>query len=231
MSVSGGRQRRVRKRPIGERRRPHRTPSILIVECDSATLRSQAISMAADLERIVRTVVPSATIRLVSATSQESLLSGLGRCKEECGGFDNVAIVGHSNRRGLRLAPGLSVPWDKLGLWIEPFRPKRAILVACEAGGWLPSEALFNGIRTLREIYGSPVVTTEKQAASVTVLVPYLMLDNRLPRDILAVHLVNFALTGGVIFRHTRKQFQKAGPVEAAVWTGWEEILKAVLRR
>jgi hypothetical protein len=187
--------------------------------------------MALDLEGIVRLFVPSATLRLVRATSREALLEDLGRCKVECGGFDHVAVVGHSNRSGLRLAPGLSVSWDDFAPWIEPFQPKCAILVACEAGRWLPSEALFRRIRSLREVYGSPVVTTEAQAGAVKVLVPYLLLGNQMPPNIVPLQLLNFALSGGILFRQRRKEFQRAGPLEAAIWTGWEDILRAALGR
>lgn len=144
-----GSRRRTRSRLAGKRKIRSKAPSILIIECDPATLESQALSMARDLEGIVRLVVPSATLRLVPAASPELLLHDLGRCKVECGRFDHVAVVGHSNRNGLRLAPGLSVSWEKFAPWIEPFGPKCAILVACEAGRWLPSEALFSGIASL----------------------------------------------------------------------------------
>lgn len=226
-----GSRRRARSRLAGKRKVRSRAPSILIIECDPATLESQALSMARDLQGIVRLVVPSATLRLVPAVSRESLLHDLGRCKVECGGFDHVAVVGHSNRNGLRLAPGLLVSWEDFAPWIEPFRPKCAILVACEAGRWLPSEALFSGIASLREIYGSPVITTEAQAGAVKILVPYLLVGNRLPPDILPLQLLNFALTGGIVFRQTKKEFQRAGPLEAAIWTGWEDMLRAALGR
>lgn len=226
-----GSPRRGRPRLAGKRKARSKSPSMLIIECDLATLESQALSMARDLEGIVPLVVPSATLRFVRAASRESLLHDLGRCKVECGGFDHVAVVGHSNRNGLSLAPGLFVSWADFARWIEPFRPKCAILVACEAGGWLPSEALFSGIASLREIYGSPLITTEAQAGAVKVLVPYLLLGNRRPPEILQLQLLNFALTRGVLFRQTRKEFQRAGPIDAAIWTGLEEILKAALRR
>ncbi len=185
--------------------------------------------MARELEGITRLVLPSIQTRLVAGPSSGSLLQQLGMCKGQHGHLSHVVVVGHSNERGLQLARDLFTSWEGFAAWVEPFRPKCVILVACEAGRWLPASALFSGISTLQEIYGSPVVTTEAQAAAIKVLVPYLLSGNRLPKNILPLQLLNFALTQGVIFRQTRKDFRRATPAEGILWNGWEMILKQTL--
>lgn len=206
-------------------------PSLLVLECDSDTLAAQAISMAQELEGIARLTIPSIQTRLVAGASSASLLQQLGVCKEQHGHFSHIVVVGHSNTRGLRLARDLFTPWESFAAWVEPFRPRCMVLVACEGGRWPPANALFGGISTLQEVYGSPVVTTVAQAAAIKVLVPYLLSGNRLPKNILSLQLLNFALTQGVIFRQTCKDFRRATPAEGVLWTEWEMLLKQVLGR
>lgn len=216
---------------VRSRSRRKKEPALLILECDPETLAAQAISMARELEGIARLALPSIQTRLVAGASSSELLQQLGSCKEENDHFSHVVVIGHSNARGLRLARDLFTPWESFAAWVKPFGPKCMVLVACEAGRWLPSSDLFRGISTLQEIYGSPVVTTEAQAAAIKVLVPYLLSGNRLPKDILPLQLLNFALTQGVIFRQIRKDFRQATPSEGVLWTGWEMLLKQVLGR
>ena len=39
----------------------------------------------------------------------------------------------------------------------------------------------------------------------------------------------NLLLTGGILFRRTRQEFLRSGAAEAAMWTGIEELLRALL--
>jgi hypothetical protein len=225
------------RKPNKTKRRPRQSlkakeSSLLILECDAIRLADQSISIAQDLHGIVRTYVPNAVTSLVQATSQHVLLSELAWYKEEHGRFTVIVVVGHSNVSGLQLTGDNFASWEAFARWLEPFQPKRIVLVACEAGRWLPSKALFEGITTLQEIYGSPVPTTVQQASVVKILVPYLLSGHRLSTEFLRLmQLGNFLFTGGVLFRQTRKDFRRAGTDEAAVWTGLEELLKVALAR
>jgi hypothetical protein len=73
---------------------------------------------------------------------------------------------------------------------------------------------------------------TQQQASVVKLLVPYLLMGEHLPDDILQMgQVAHFLITEGVLFRQTRKEFKKAGPVDAILWTGLEEVIGAALRR
>lgn len=213
----------------GSVRKAKTPPSLLVLECNSALLASQEITLAGDVFDIARRFVPKAIMSLVQGTRKEELLFRLGECKQQGGEFGLVVVIGHSAQRGIRLTPDHEASWSEFALWLSPFRPQRVILVACEAGRWLPSVALFSGIPTLQEIYGSPVVTTQQQAAYVKLLVPYFLSGKRLPKDILLIQATNFLLTRGVVFRQTRAEFRRCGPTDGAIWTGLEELLRTIV--
>jgi hypothetical protein len=217
---------------IRRRQKKKAPPSTLILECAADRLAAQSISIAQELDAVMRQWVPAVPTRLVRATTLGSLLSHLAQCKEERKAFGIVVVVGHSNMSGLWLTADVFVPWEAFSRWIQPFEPERMILVACEAGRWLPSKALFQGIASLKEIYGSPVAITPQQASAVKLLLPYLLMGGRLRKNFLQLaQAANFLLTGRVIFRKTRKEFQRAGIAEGMLWTGLEELMKAALRR
>lgn len=221
-----------KRRRTGTRVARHVQPSVLILECDPAKLAAQSLTSAQQLDRVVAAVVPSAQRYLVAATCRQALLSQLAQCKEECGKVDVVVMCGHSNEDKLCLTADWRAPWNEVAQWIAPFSPKSVVLVACQAGRWLPSKALFDGVLTLREIYGSPAALTDQQAKLVQLLVPYLLNNGRLETDVFRMlQLANFALTRGVIFRQTRKGFQQSAPAEGLIWTGIESLLQAYLHR
>lgn len=221
-----------KKRRTGTRVARHVRPSVLILECDPAKLAAQSLTSARQLDRIVATVVPSAQRYPIAATCRQALLSQLAQCKEECGKVDVVVICGHSNKDKLCLTADWRAPWNEVAQWIAPFSPKSVVLVACQAGRWLPSKALFDGVLTLREIYGSPASLTDQQAILVQLLVPYLLSNGRLKTDVSRMlQFANFALTRGVIFRQTRREFQQSAPAGGLVWTGIESLLQAYSHR
>lgn len=220
-----------RRRP-GTRVARHVRSSVLILECDSAKLAAQSLSSARQLDRIVAAVAPSAQRYLVTTTRRQELLSQLAQCKEECGKVDVVVMCGHSNKDKLCLTADWRAPWNEVAQWIAPFSPKAVVLIACQAGRWLPSKALFDGVLTLREIYGPPASITDQQAILVQLLVPYLLNNGRLNIGVFQMlQIANFALTRGVIFRQTRKGFQQSAPAEGVIWTGIESLLQAYLAR
>lgn len=176
--------------------------------------------------------MPSARRCVIPATSQQTLQLELARCLQGCGRSAIVAVCGHSNQTGLRLAADLFVSWEAFARWIAPFKPKHLVLVACQGGRWLPSKALFEGIPTLQEVYGSPAAVTDQQAEIVKLLVPYVLANGRPPQHILQIAQVgNFLLTRGVIFRQTRKEFERTGVAEGLLWTMLEDFLIKGLAR
>jgi hypothetical protein len=226
-----------RTKPSGSRKevRKSRTaipvcPTLIILECDPAKLASQSQTSAQDIDRLVGTSVPSARRYFIPASSRNELLIQLAHCKEECGAVDIIVVCGHSNQEGLKMTSDCFAKWAEVAQWIAPFQPKRVVLVACQGGRWLPSSTLFNGISTLQEIFGSPVRLTDEQAILIKLLIPYLLTNGALNKNVLqALQGANFLLTGGVIFHQTRNGFKKSRREDGVLWTGVEDLLKRSL--
>lgn len=196
------------------------------------TLAAQSSAVASDLEKIVKVLVPQAETVRARAGSQKEMLLECARWKRERGSFDIVAAVGHSNISGVRLASDAEVSWQAFASWLKPFSPRVAVLVACEAGRWRATKALFEGIPTLNELYASPVLVTDWQAVGVKVLVPYLLTGRQLKVGELRVaQILNFLITRGVLFRRTRRDFRNPDVIEGKAWTIGEEMLKMLLQR
>lgn len=176
-----------------------------------STLRTPALAVVCDL---------------VQASTQERLLAQFAHLAIRGMKYDVVLVVGHSNRNVLALASNAVCTWSVVAQWIDPFQPRLIVLAGCEAARWLPSAALFAGIKTLREIYGTPVASTEAQLQVLRLFLAYLFAGGKVGRDLrLLSQTLNYALTGGIIFRQTRAEMEAHGPREAAIWTGLEDIL------
>jgi len=187
--------------------------------------------MAADVHAAIKQLLPDVVADLVRVTTERQLLADLGERAERNATYRIVLVVGHSNIEKLALAQDSAPSWSGVAKWLSPFRPKVMVLGACEAGRWLPSQTLFRGIESLREIYGSPVPTTQAQLLPLQALTLYLLAGRRVAKDYLrSAQTVAFALTGGVIFRQTRAE-ASGDPVEALLWTGLEDTVRKVLRR
>jgi len=90
---------------------------------------------------------------------------------------------------------------------------------------------LFNGIDSLQEVYGTPVLATQAQLALLKVLVYCLLAGVKVQREPLRfAQIANFALTGGLVFRQTRADLRSHGRAEAAAWTTLEDVLTALTR-
>ena len=229
-------KRRSWTRPRGQgtslKKRPKAAPSLLILECDPEKLPAEPTSFGEDLESVVKGFVPRGRPVRILAKTQSQLLADLGRLKTEVGHFQMVAIVAHSNASGVGLTADSAVSWEVLSSWLLPFAPKVVILVACEAGRWVAARALFEGIPTLKEVYGSPVLINDLQAAAIKLLVPYLLSGKRLTIEGLRMgQFVNFLVTRGIVLGRTRQDFQEPGVLEGLAWTAGEELLNRVFER
>ncbi len=136
-------------------------PSPLILDCDPAPLPERTASFGDELEAAVGISAPRARRLRIRAGTTAELLSDLGAAKTAVGHFDLIVVIGHSNERKLALTRDGHVTWSAVARWLAPFCPKKIILVACEAGRWVPGAALFEGIPSLRDVYGSPVLVND----------------------------------------------------------------------
>jgi hypothetical protein len=176
------------RRPTGRIRRPR---SILIVQCDTEKLVRDVLSIAADMEFCLRLVAPEADVQRVEGTNLMDLLSKLGECADtrrgafpEEPGFDFIVLIGHSDREGIRLASDKWARWEELGAWLEPLKPNRIALVACQAGRERPVCNVFDQVPSLREIYSTPGSASAQQVQIVSALTLILVKSWQSQRDL-----------------------------------------------
>lgn len=206
--------------------------SVLILECDAERLELDGISMARDVHSVVERLLPAVRRDLVQVTTEHKLLTDFADRATRGNKYDVVLVVGHSSLEGLALARDRRSRWPVVARWLEPFSPRVVVLAGCEGGRWLPSKALFDGLNSLNEIYGTPVLSTQPQLRALELLVVFLSAGGKVSAEWLRwAQATAFALTDGVIFRQTRAEFRSGGLAEGATWTMLEAVLRKLLNR
>lgn len=208
-----------------------RRKAVLIVECDSVTLERQNLALGEQLRASVKLAFPRNRVELVQTETEAELLRRLGEIARDGQRYRSVVIIGHSNRDGLRLTADRFYEWAAVAKWFAPFDPHRVILIACEAGRWLPCAALFEGIPDLKEIFGSPVPAHKNQIWFVLASVMY-ALGAKKPEGkwVAMMQAANFIITKGLMFRNTRRDYERGGVAEAEGWAKVENFLDQVMR-
>src|SRR2546426_4970591 len=86
-----------------KRTNPRKVPSLLILECDSAKLASQSLSIATHVRSQVSSLAPQAYVKTVLGDTWEDLSLKLAACAEGGATFDNIVVIAHSNSKGICL--------------------------------------------------------------------------------------------------------------------------------
>lgn len=231
ISKVSNRRRRTAPRGVSHRSVP-RPKSILILQCDADKLESQGFRFSSSIEQTVRLFAPTSQSCRVKVTSQQSLLKGLADISQTIPTVDILVVEAHSNNSGLAMGSGFHLTWAQFANWIAKFQPKHVVLIGCQAGRWLPCSALFRGIPSLKEIYGSPTLLSESEAKWVFPLVLYLIHGGKLnKKQAVAASIANFLVSKSVTLRRTRAEFNKAGVEEGKIWTLGESWLRRFLNR
>jgi hypothetical protein len=200
----------------------------LVLECDPEGLGPLAV--ASVVAAALSNAFGPESVVLVRARTRNGLLAELGRLAAEKRVFDLAVVLGHSDRSVLQLTHDHAASWVEAAGWLAPFKPSQAVLLACEAGGFLPSAALFHGVPTLSVLYGCPT-ETNLAAAFVWLLAYLLVRTKRAPRG-----LLDFVNTVGVLhsqtlwYRQTRRALRRASPVERIGRVLLEGVLRDLRR-
>jgi len=184
---------------------------VLVLECDSAKLAAQSLSMADEIEASVRLFSHGVAIEVVKSATEQFLTQQFAQLAQLNWKFRIVVVVGHSSERGLQLTSDRYVSWQAFAKWVEPFKPRQIVLIACKAGQIPPAVSLFEGVPTLKDVYGSPFVATKEQVRAVEILVPYLLNARAPDGDLIRMgQVLNFLLTRGTVLRWRRTDFRAA---------------------
>jgi hypothetical protein len=203
-----------------------RRKSVLIVECDTPRLKTQSLSVGSNIFHILKLLFNRNPIELVETDTEGSLLNSLARLASDKRKFQNIILIGHSNRQGFQIGSDKFINWDSVANWFCYFKPIRIFLIACNAGRWLPCASLFAKILGLKEIYGSPIQTNVNQSYLIAFIMVYMLNAKKIDHSLLSkAQIANFALTKGVIIKRSRKEFEKDGISDGVVWTAVENLL------
>lgn len=202
---------------------------MLLLECAASTLAADEITFAGDLNSFLVGRCPLARIAHVKATSWSQLVFDYFLHRAKSSHFDIVTVVGHSNMAEIQVAEDRGLSWYEFGSHLSDFTPKTIFLIACEGARRLPSDALFETIPTLMEIYGSPTLTTQQEMAIVAPLI-ITLLEGKVIGNLqgLIAQIANLVAEKGLLWRRTRDGYKTATPQSKFLETLFEEALKYI---
>jgi hypothetical protein len=210
------------------RKSSKRLPSaqLLIVECQAEKLNQQGLGLGAQVHAIVRKTFPQKSVEFVGTSTTSDLLQSLARLSVKYERFRLVFIVGHSNALGLYLTADKFSEWNVVGNWLTPFKPTVLLLAACQAGRFEAVGNLFTAIRSLREVYASPVSLYRDQSDPLVVLIMGLLQSSRLgDSEVKFLQLFNYLKNEGLILRWQRAETRSGRQLKGLAWNFASSLL------
>jgi hypothetical protein len=197
----GRRPERVGNGQASPRRRvrARRPQSLLILHLDTAKLRSDGLYLGdvAGFAATIAAIGIGSSVETVDATDMADLLKVLGELGERGRTFDVIVVVAHGNAMGIQIAGGEFADWDVFAKYLRPFKPRRLLLAACQAGRYDAGESLFRANPMLRRIFACPVNASKSFATMMLLAVPWIVAERR-PADkhVLWSQVAAMVLTG-----------------------------------
>ena len=206
--------------------------SLLILHLNADKLRADGLYLGelGELCAALATVGFDSEAVRAEATTHSQLMSVLAELASTRRTFDVIVVVAHSNATGIRIAADRPLAgWAEFAKYLKPFRPRRLLLAACQAGRWDAGEALFTDNTLLRRIYACPVNASRDFAAIMLAAVPYVVATRR-PADkhVLWSQFAAVAFTGRQL-REWRRVTDKGNP-DSAVYDLVADLLHPYAR-
>lgn len=218
--------RRKRHTSGGLTRRRPAAAHLLVLECQEQKLSGQALNFGSKIVPFLQALFPSKNVVLVPTSSLSELGPSLAEASAKCGRFRSVLIVGHSNAVGLQLTNDHFCSWQAVGQWVTKFEPEFLFLAACEAGRSEAVRNLFAPIHSLREVYASPIQFYAGQSAPLVGLITLALKDRKIDSDASSLmRTLNYAITGGQIFRWRREEVGKGEELSTTLWDSLPGVL------
>jgi hypothetical protein len=198
---------KVGRKTLGPKKPRLKPLSLLILECDADKLNSQSLAVASELNHVIRLLPVKLTVELAFINSEADIRERFVDYAQRYSSIKLIVVIAHSNREVISVAPDLVLQWQVFGRWVEKFKPKQMVFVACEAGQYPSTQTLFDQMESLRTIYASPIKTSKEQAEIIKLLVPYLMLSKTQDSELIRVfQILNFLRSGSIILRCSRRR-------------------------
>jgi hypothetical protein len=184
------------------------------------------MNLGSAFAQLAMTLFPKKRIAVVQTSSEKKLKEDLAGVFLKHGCFRSILIVGHSNETGLVLTGDGLRSWETVANWLQIFEPEFCFLAACRAGRSVAVRRLFQPIKTLRQIYASPVSLCSIQTAPLGVLILMLLKDGRLHEGQSgALRIVNYVKTGGQLYCWRRAETGQGEGVQGRLWDGVASLL------
>lgn len=136
-------RKKTTKKP-GPKKPRQKSLSLLILECDADKLKSQALAVANELNSVVRLLPAQLTVELAFINSEADLRERFIDYALRFSSIKLIVVIAHSDREVISIAPDLVLQWHAFGRWVEKFKPKQMVFVACEAGQYPSTRTLFD---------------------------------------------------------------------------------------
>lgn len=221
---------RQKQRPVEAGRSLLPRKDLLIIECDAANLVPDRLHLGTAYDcllahPLLNPILPHKTVTLVKTSTASKLPEHFAGAFDEHGRSKAILIVGHSNDEGLQLASDLFCDWRMVGKWLRPFEPQFVVLAACEAGKSKAIRQLFEPLKTLRDVYASPVKLYAPQAAALAVLIGMRLWYEELgDKHSRALRIVNYIGTGGQLYHWKRKETGTGQEISPEFWDSLSSV-------
>jgi hypothetical protein len=192
--------------------------SLLIVHFDAPRLKAQGLHLGdmANFSGGLSRYALGSEVEVRDVTTWASFEALRAELVADKRTFDVIVCIGHSNAREIRVASDVpTIAWEQFATWLQPLRPRRLLLAACQAGRWDAGEVLFSANRYLTRILACPVNASRDFAELMLVAVPYVVANRTLQnRPVLWGQLLALGTTGRQL-REWRATSDKGNPDRA----------------
>jgi hypothetical protein len=213
------RTRRKRPTSVGFTRRRPAAAHLLVLECQEQKLAGQALNFGSKTVPFLKALFPTKRIVLLPTSSLCELGPSLAEASDKYGRFRSLLIVGHSNAMGLQLTNDHFCSWQAVGQWITKFEPEFLFLAACEAGRSEAVRSLFAPVPSLREVYASPIQLYAGQSTPLVLLIASVLKARKIDSEASSLmRTLNYAITGGQIFRWRRGDLGEGEELSGRLW-------------
>lgn len=192
-------------------------PSLLVLHLDTRQLEKDGFNFL----QLIHEAVPSyreqgVRVEVVATTTLQELRDRVESLKAKGLTFDFVTIIGHGHSEGIRIASDRVAAWGEIAELLQPFTPKKLMLLACESGRWPSAKVLFDKLGELSNIFACPVVTTKVQAELLLSVLPLLLVTKSVEPDAMVLGQLMLGLFAKGQMRHwTRDDMNK--PMDGVV--------------
>jgi hypothetical protein len=209
-------------------KRARRPPAahLLVLECEAEKLANQRLDIGSKASTLLQSLFPEKKIVLVKTSSVDDLGRSLAEALNSHKRFRTILVVGHSNEQGLKLTAESGFKWGAIARWLSPFNPEFLLLAACHAGKFRATQELFAEIKSLREIYASPVKLFRDQSDPLVGLLIALLKNRKVGEKYFRLlQAAGYTISDGLLYRWKRGEVVRMDEIAGVAWNILGDLL------